>query len=542
MEKLFEALFKNKKIVEGYDFIKDISKERALAYIYEKIKMVQKNDDEDSLNNSVIKQMDEHLLKLGVQPLERTYIRELGLKLLDRTEIKNVQYLLDIAGYLTGMMGLGDNVAINRELVAEICISIADKKIELKYLIPFTEMLNDTAYRNNKIKWLGGILEQGAGIDHAVANLYNVLREEVNAGESSVTKSPLENIGLNNGSSLCYLNSVMQIISQIDGFESSIDEALRANKYTVNMQNKKNIHEKLSDFFKGMKGEKSSFDPRTDGSHKLRSFLKENGDAPYDDGFRQQDAQEAYLDIFNRVTEGDTTFTKDFLIKIEYIDILTDAARKALEKVLGKQREQQLMPGETLALSMNRTETTSILSLDIEDSDLTDLKTCFDRFLKEEDVEINYWPTSTKGKEINVAKLFGYGLPAKRIKRIVKMPKVLAIHFIRFRNQGAQLTKLDNNISFPLEFDANRYSNAENMPVYNLRGTIFHAGPSVHVGHYWALVENLRTKKYSLYNDIIKEPLSHDEMAAIGNFGRNKQSCMGTAMEGTAYMLFYEIK
>lgn len=265
--------------------------------------------------------------------------------------------------------------------------------------------------------------------------------------------------------------------------------------------------------------------------------------APQDDGYSQQDAQETYSAIFNRVSEGDDEFSQAFEIHIEYIDTISDDHRREAGELLGSH--------EKLVSSIKRnTEITTMLSLDIENSDLTDLKTCFARFFKEEDCEMNYWQTTT-GKEIDLVNLFGYPIPAKRIKKIVKMPKILAVHLNRFRNKGAQLTKLDNNIAFPLEFDANYYINADHMPVYDLRGTIFHSAPpgiagqgtTIHAGHYWAFVKNLQTKEYYLYNDHKKESASSD-MIAIGNFGKNKQALGDTAIaiEATAYMLFYEVK
>jgi len=527
------------KIVESFGLFKDLSKKRLEEYIRERPDAGSKNLDLEqrfNFNNrkniDIITAIDTYLASRDIDYINRNFIRTLGEKILDRTDEKQTYLLLDIAQLLAGMYENDLQVQVKEGLkpgrVDAVCIELADLKWPEKYL--------NLLYQNLKLNESRKMVLLFLSTEQWKQNLrqLSALLEKKNSlsNVESKAKPDLQNLGLKNNFNNCYLNSVLQTISQLYGFAAQIDKDLAANRYSPELQAKKNMHQNLSDFFKGLKGEKSTFDPNTNASDKFRFFLKTNGDAPQDNG-DQQDAQETYSAIFNRASEGDD-FAEDFQIHIEYTYTLSSDLKSKIESEARKRGV--LAPDEELPSLMRKMEVTSLLSLDIEDGDLTDLKTCLTRFFKEEPCKVRFWPKTT-GPEINLKKLYGYSILVQRTKQIKKMPKILALHLNRFRNQGAELKKVGNNIAFPLILEPNKYLQAENLwQAYHLRSTIFHGGPFINSGHYWAFVKNLVDSKYSLYNDEKVENISLDDMNAIGNFGTNTQD----GVHGTAYMLFYE--
>jgi ubiquitin C-terminal hydrolase len=531
------------KMVEIFDFFKDLSPARAAAYIEDKSGSESKSYDddqrfglEDTKNAPILSVIKNHLAENKVDLIDINYILRLAEKLLRRTEPKIVARLCDIAGSLTGInrKSSENNITLERDLVDNLCTTMADKKISEKYLVQFYESLMIVQVRDKYIKWTIDNLKKitiDAFVDIMIRAFIKV--EDENNHEKI---NPVDR-GLKNNSNNCYLNSVMQVMAQLPAFVDNINKIFESSNYSPKMVQKNMMIKNLSHFFKGMKGEVSGFDKDGDASRNLRAFLLENGDAPQDDG-RQQDSQETFSAIFNRATEGDELMAKDFEIQIEYTDTLIHDQfdEEKLRAFLEEEARAQgaLGPEERLAKFVKRPELTSMLSLEIESEDVTDLNSCLAKYLNEEKIKIRLWPT-TDGKDINIKKIFGYSFSARRTKKITKLPKILAIHLKRFYNKGEKLVKIDNSVSFPLKLDVNICNKAENF--YDLCGAIFHGGPSIHFGHYWAFVKNLTNKEYYLYNDEIKELITNTNMETIGSLGQSKQAFFN----GTAYMLFYEM-
>ena len=560
----FNALVKS-KIIESFDMFKDLNPIEALRYIQQRPGTQNQSFDLDQRfnfggqkNELFLSELKDYLNSKKIDIPDTGFLGDLARVLLSRanTDILSIPWLIDIAGFLTGIYRsyLENDEKFTRAFVKEICISLADQKTpheHLKFLYKY--YFQDVDGKNFEPgQQMINFLRSGPSIFGSTSQLVSVLNEMLkndiyNANPKNQKKSHEENLlenrinkGLINNGSNCYLNAVLQVLSQISGLSSNIDEALMSNEYPTDLRTQKALHNILSQIFKSMKGETKMFNPSNISDY-FRSFLRINGDALYDDGQgRQQDAQEAYSAIFNKVVEKKDNIAKDFEILFEYHDTMSDETRRAIEEEA--LRQNIINPDEKLVVTIQRSEVSTMLNLEVENKTFTDLNSCIDKYLQEETIETNYWSTNT-GKEISLLKLLGKGKSVQRIKKIKQLPKILVIYLNRFHNQKNYLKKIDNNILFPIKMDAGSYFRSDgNLPAYDLRGTIFHGGPSIHAGHYWAFVKNLVTKQYFSYNDETRTFISDNDMESIGNFGENIQiKSQSDGIRGNAYMLFYEL-
>uniref|UniRef100_A0A8C7Z2I2 Ubiquitin carboxyl-terminal hydrolase n=1 Tax=Oryzias sinensis TaxID=183150 RepID=A0A8C7Z2I2_9TELE len=144
------------------------------------------------------------------------------------------------------------------------------------------------------------------------------------------------------------------------------------------------------------------------------------------------------------------------------------------------------------------------------------LKDCLRLFTKEDVLDGEEKPTCNKCKARRKC--------TKRFS-IQKFPQILVIHLKRFSDSNSRSSKLSTFVNFPLkELDLREFSadNGEH-PVYNLYAVSNHTGNTLG-GHYTAYCRNPALGEWYSYNDSRVSPISS-----------------GQVRTSNAYVLFYEL-
>lgn len=126
---------------------------------------------------------------------------------------------------------------------------------------------------------------------------------------------------------------------------------------------------------------------------------------------------------------------------------------------------------------------------------------------------------------------------AKKETRLRKVPRVLVLHFKRFKivegdRNRMQYNKLCYRIPFPLEISVEEESGDEVH--FHLFAVVIHVGTTASAGHYVTAVRCRNT--WLLYDDDVIRTVDAEQMASLC-FGQHHRE---SASSATAYILFFQ--
>ena len=153
-----------------------------------------------------------------------------------------------------------------------------------------------------------------------------------------------------------------------------------------------------------------------------------------------------------------------------------------------------------------------------EDEDELTLKKCLNNFFKNETLTgQNKWLCEKCNKLVDAT---------KKIK-LSRIADVLIIQFKRFKQVRNSITKNQEEIKFPLEFNLKNYTKNGNDEIFSLKSVINHEGHNTAYGHYTTYAKNELDNKWYYFNDenVCEETnldLIFDEDAYILFYERNK--------------------
>lgn len=231
-----------------------------------------------------------------------------------------------------------------------------------------------------------------------------VFLEDLN--ENQLVSVGSEPSGLMNLGNTCYFNSSVQALYHIDDIKRSLNESGSGNSFLLSMKN----------LFKLMDKKQQKINPTLFLSN-FRSHFPQFSERDNHGFFRQQDAEESFSQIFNTIID-DLKLADNF--KLDF---------KTQSKCLALPEETQEGQESSYKLMCH-----------------IDIKTNFLRDgllsgLKESITKYNETLQSNTDYEIT--------------KKIIRTPKVLIVHFVRFywRRDTQKKSKILRKVQFPFELD-----------------------------------------------------------------------------------------
>uniref|UniRef100_A0A3P9M1N0 Ubiquitin carboxyl-terminal hydrolase n=1 Tax=Oryzias latipes TaxID=8090 RepID=A0A3P9M1N0_ORYLA len=336
-------------------------------------------------------------------------------------------------------------------------------------------------------------------------------------------KSPQGLVGLRNLGNTCFMNSILQCLSNTSELR---DYCLR-NVHRLDVNNRTNAA-LMEEFAKLTQSLWTSVNIEAISPSDFRSEIQRV--APKFVGCNQQDAQEFLRSLLdglhnevNRVTVRPRSSVEDF---DHYSD--EEKSKRMWNLYLAREDSKvvDLFVGQlksSLTCTVCGFRSTMFdpfwdLSLPIaqERPGEVTLKDCLRLFTKEDVLDGEEKPTCNKCKARRKC--------TKRFS-IQKFPQILVIHLKRFSDSNSRSSKLSTFVNFPLkELDLREFSadNSEH-PVYNLYAVSNHTGNTLG-GHYTAYCRNPALGEWYSYNDSRVSPISS-----------------GQVRTSNAYVLFYEL-
>uniref|UniRef100_A0A3P9I699 Ubiquitin carboxyl-terminal hydrolase n=1 Tax=Oryzias latipes TaxID=8090 RepID=A0A3P9I699_ORYLA len=336
-------------------------------------------------------------------------------------------------------------------------------------------------------------------------------------------KSPQGLVGLRNLGNTCFMNSILQCLSNTSELR---DYCLR-NVHRLDVNNRTNAA-LMEEFAKLTQSLWTSVNIEAISPSDLRSEIQRV--APKFVGCNQQDAQEFLRSLLdglhnevNRVTVRPRSSVEDF---DHYSD--EEKSKRMWNLYLAREDSKvvDLFVGQlksSLTCTVCGFRSTMFdpfwdLSIPIaqEGPGEVTLKDCLRLFTKEDVLDGEEKPTCNKCKARRKC--------TKRFS-IQKFPQILVIHLKRFSDSNSRSSKLSTFVNFPLkELDLREFSadNGEH-PVYNLYAVSNHTGNTLG-GHYTAYCRNPALGEWYSYNDSRVSPISS-----------------GQVRTSNAYVLFYEL-
>ncbi|XP_032800282.2 ubiquitin carboxyl-terminal hydrolase 2-like isoform X2 [Petromyzon marinus] len=344
--------------------------------------------------------------------------------------------------------------------------------------------------------------------------------------ESAATKSVKGLVGLRNLGNTCFLNSVIQCLSNSNDLR---DYCLKGDfKQELNMGSRMK-GALMEEFARLLQALWSSTGSETVSPQAFKTQIQKY--APRFMGYNQQDAQEFLRFLLdglhgevNRVLSRPRQPISDDLDS--YSD--DEKAKRMWKRYLEKENSKivDLFVGQlksSLKCSTCDFCSTTFdpfwdLSLPISQSYDCSLVDCIRLFTKEEVLDGDERPTCSRCKaRRKCTKKF----------TIQKFPKILVLHLKRFSESSRryQTSKLSTFVDFPLrDLDLGNFAADKNVSaVYNLYAVANHSGTTMG-GHYIAYGRPPGSSEWYCYNDSRVTPLS-----------------IGQVRSSEAYVLFYEL-
>ncbi|KAM4726634.1 ubiquitin carboxyl-terminal hydrolase 2-like [Anableps anableps] len=336
------------------------------------------------------------------------------------------------------------------------------------------------------------------------------------------SKSPQGLVGLRNLGNTCFMNSILQCLSNTAELR---DYCLR-NIHLMELNRRSNMA-LMEEFAKVTQNLWTSANEAVSPSE-FRNQIQRF--APKFAGCSQQDAQEFLrflLDGLHSQVNRATVLRK---VPVEDADHLADdeKARRMWNMYLEREDSKvvdlfagQLKSSLTCTVCGFRStvfEPFWDLSVPIaqRSSGEVTLKDCLRLFTREDVLDGEERPTCNKCKARRKC--------TKRFS-IQRFPQVLVLHLKRFSDSNVRASKLSTYVDFPLkDLDLREFSAVSSeRPVYNLYAVSNHTGNTLG-GHYTASCRNPALGEWYSYNDSRVSPMSSSQVRS-----------------GHAYVLFYEL-
>ncbi|VDM30737.1 unnamed protein product [Hydatigera taeniaeformis] len=329
----------------------------------------------------------------------------------------------------------------------------------------------------------------------------------VGANFSSVSPTSTAGlVGLSNLGNTCFMNSVIQCLSNTRDLLHVCLDYVYQSELNVNSSMKGNLFTAYADLMRQMWTPSSSTITYVS-PQRFRSQVQKF--APRFMGYAQQDAQEflRYLvqglhEDVNRVTKRPPSEIPDY----DKEDRMPDSKKAALYWQRYKRIDDSIIADLFLGQLMSTLECMSCghksttfdpfwdLSLPIPRGSEVDIHNCFHLFTSSEILDGAEQPTCSGCKRRQ---------PCRKSFSIQRFPTILVIHFKRFSGERSR-SKLTTFIDYPIEhLDLNRYAaqcSPETNASYRLYAVSNHSG-SVFGGHYTASCLHPKLGTWFEFND-----------------------------------------
>ncbi|KAL5110354.1 Ubiquitin carboxyl-terminal hydrolase 2 [Taenia crassiceps] len=380
------------------------------------------------------------------------------------------------------------------------------------------------AYRHNSSGLHGG---RAANI--TTSSAASISSSSSNAiGVNSTSSSTAGLVGLSNLGNTCFMNSVIQCLSNTRELLRVCLDYVYQSELNVNSSMKGNLFTAYADLMRQMWTPSCSTITYVS-PQRFRSQVQKF--APRFMGYAQQDAQEflRYLvqglhEDVNRVTKRPPSEVPDY----DKEDRMPDSKKAALYWQRYKRIDDSIIADLFLGQLMSTLECMSCghksttfdpfwdLSLPIPRGSEVDIHNCFHLFTSSEILDGAEQPTCSGCKRRQ---------PCRKSFSIQRFPAILVIHFKRFSGERSR-SKLTTFIDYPIEhLDLNRYAShcsPETNTSYRLYAVSNHSG-SVFGGHYTASCLHPKLGAWFEFNDTRVRPIRETE-----------------AVSPEAYVLFYQ--
>ncbi|CAN9501282.1 unnamed protein product [Ophioblennius macclurei] len=338
-------------------------------------------------------------------------------------------------------------------------------------------------------------------------------------------KSPQGLVGLRNLGNTCFMNSILQCLSNTSELR---DYCLR-NVHRADLSNNSRTNAALTEeFAKLTQSLWTSLNTEAICPSDFRAQIQKY--APKFAGCNQQDAQEFLRFLLDGLHNEVNRVTVCYKLPAEDFDHLSDEEKGRRMWSMYLQREDskvvdlfvgQLKSSLTCTVCGFRSTVFDPfwdLSIPIvqKNSGEVTLKDCLRLFAKEDVLDGEERPTCTKCNARRKC--------TKRFS-IQKFPQILVLHLKRFSDSNVRTNKLSTYVNFPLkDLDLREFtSESSERPVYNLYAVSNHTGNTLG-GHYTAYCRNPALGEWYSFNDSRVSPMSSSQVRS-----------------SNAYVLFYEL-
>lgn len=338
-------------------------------------------------------------------------------------------------------------------------------------------------------------------------------------------KSPQGLVGLRNLGNTCFMNSILQCLSNTP----ELRDYCLANVHRTDLNNNcKSKAALMEEFAKLTQCLWTSVNNEVVNPSDFRSQIQTF--APKFVGCNQQDAQEFLRFLLDGLHNEVNRVTVRPKVSVEDFDHLSDEekAKRMWNMYLERENSKvvdlfvgQLKSSVTCTVCGFRSTVFDPfwdLSIPVAQKSTGEvtLKDCLRLFTKEDVLDGEERPTCNKCKARRKC--------TKRFS-IQKFPQILVLHLKRFSDSNIRASKLSTFVNFPLrEFDLREFaSEGGERAVYNLYAVSNHSGNALG-GHYTAYCKNPSLGEWYSYNDSRVSPVSSSQVRS-----------------SNAYVLFYEL-
>ncbi|XP_023263432.1 ubiquitin carboxyl-terminal hydrolase 2-like [Seriola lalandi dorsalis] len=338
-------------------------------------------------------------------------------------------------------------------------------------------------------------------------------------------KSPQGLVGLRNLGNTCFMNSILQCLSNTPELR---DYCLRNIHRTDLNNNCRNSAALMEEFAKLTQSLWTSVNNEAISPSDFRNQIQRY--APKFVGCNQQDAQEFLRSLLDGLHTEVNRVTVRPKVSVEDFDHLSDEEKGKRMWNMYLEREDskvvdlfvgQLKSSLTCtACGFRSTVFDPFWDLSIpiaqKSSGEVTLKDCLKLFTKDDVLDGDERPTCNRCKARRKC--------TKRFS-IQKFPQILVLHLKRFSDSNNRSSKLSTYVNFPLkELDLREFaSESSERVVYNLYAVSNHTGNALG-GHYTAYCRNPALGEWYSYNDSRVSPMSSSQVRS-----------------SNAYVLFYEL-